>query len=115
MGTYFAREIGKPQGSVKIGHSIMTRCRVGNISAQVKKRLEVVAEAHWGYEPQFHELLMDWHEGGEWFSPSPLLDRVIGELNAGTFDFASLPKGRRITGVRHCPTHIGKFATPEAA
>ena len=109
--TYFARAVGEPFAPVKIGRSGYPPARVATIASKTKIKLEIIGLApHWA-ESAFHQLLKDWHIGGEWFAASTALDKVVQQLSEGTFDFSSLPKGKRIcaAGATY-PTHIGKFS-----
>lgn len=110
--TYFART-PEPGSSVKIGMSIMPEARVYNLRSKAGPAIAIVALVKGHYEPRFHVMFRDWHEGGEWFTASAELDATIEAINAGAFDLSSLPVGRRITGAgRHYKTHFGKFASP---
>jgi hypothetical protein len=93
---YFMRPKGMA-GPVKIGHSFMPTERLLTYNAISPFPLEIVAlyEGQRWVENQFHLLFEDLHSHHEWFRASPEIDAVIAQINAGTFDHAVLPMGRR--------------------
>lgn len=53
-------------------------------------------------EGRFHALFYNAHIGGEWFTWTNEIARVVAEINAGTFDATTLPERRPL------PTGRGK-------
>lgn len=88
---YFARD---PQsGRIKIGCTSYLRNRMRALSRAVGCDIELLAHVAGdrGIEDRFHALLIELHEGGEWFRPSPRLDAVIVGVNEGWLDPTRLP------------------------
>lgn len=111
---YFIKPIGM-DGPVKIGSSKYPSQRKYALETWSPFPLHVVAEIEGGreLEGRFHALFFDLHERMEWFRASPEIDRVIDQINAGTFDVSTLPEkinlSRFENGVRRKrPEYFGK-------
>jgi hypothetical protein len=87
--TYFVRA-DCPQRFVKIGHSVNLKWRLAGLQTQCPVQLSLVGlvDAPAGTELLFHEALAKSRSHGEWFFPTPELERIR----------TSLPKAGSIEG-----------------
>lgn len=89
---YFIRPVGA-EGPVKIGHSYLPRERFAEMCRWSPIPLEIVAtfwaEAY--VERRFHARFRESWMHYEWFEASPELTQAIDQINADTFDIATLP------------------------
>lgn len=96
---YFIKPVGM-EGPIKIGRSISPTGRLGSLATWSPFPLELVAsiEDTWDsdLERRFHAFFLAQHVGREWFRASADLLETIAAINAGTFDIATLPKGRHL-------------------
>lgn len=90
---YFLRPIGM-RGPIKIGYSTWPPGRLHDYMKWSPFPLEIVATIRGGHQDElrFHTLFAAHHSHNEWFHASPELERVIAEIQAGTFDRACLPE-----------------------
>lgn len=109
---YFIKPIGM-DGPIKIGCSQSPDGRRVTLATWSPFPLELIAETSGGFEieRQFHTLFGDDHIGREWFAASPRLMQVIAEIQAGTFDLATLPRPERINRMRSARDK--SYLTPE--
>lgn len=70
-------------GLIKVGYTTNIRARLSTLRSSTRAPLTVLATS-WGsvqrwrpLEKEIHKLLGDTRQRGEWFTPSPLLDRFI--------------------------------------
>lgn len=108
---YFIKPIGM-DGPIKIGCSRVPAKRKSALETWSPFPLEIVAEIEGDFtlERRFHALFRDCHERQEWFSCSPELLQCITEINAGTFDTATLPEPVHLSGIlkgEKRPAHVG--------
>ncbi|MES2781915.1 MAG: GIY-YIG nuclease family protein [Pseudomonadota bacterium] len=91
---YFIKPIGM-QGPVKIGVSYTPIKRLRQLETFSPFGLELLVEVEGDkrLERAFHALFLHSHTRHEWFDWTPELQATIDALEAGTFDFESLPKG----------------------
>lgn len=96
---YFIKPVGM-DGPIKIGCSQSPGKRRDTLDTWSPFALEIVAETegHFDLEQAFHVMFEESHQRREWFTWSPRLQQTIDEINAGTFDYTSLPAPRRIIG-----------------
>jgi len=90
---YFIRPVAL-SGPVKIGYSTLPAARLRALMVWSPLPLEIVAQTPGDgkLERRFHTLFAKHHSHSEWFRPAPEIDLAIEQINAGTFDFAQLPK-----------------------
>lgn len=96
---YFLRPIGA-DGPVKIGSSIAPWNRLSIYMAWSPVRLELAATLVGGQhlERRFHAAFAAHHSHHEWFRAAPEITSAIEAIKAGTFDPATLPDARCLTG-----------------
>jgi hypothetical protein len=90
---YFIRPIGMAS-PVKIGRAIFPKSRRTALATWSPFDLEIVATIPGGrdLEERFHALFIAHHWRQEWFHGSELMEKVINQINSGTFDIGSLPE-----------------------
>lgn len=95
MTVYFMRPVGM-LGPVKVGNSGHPQGRLMAYNPISPFRLEIAATipGDGALERQFHAYLADHWSHHEWFFPSPLVVETVERVRLGTFDTATLPKGR---------------------
>lgn len=95
---YFLRR-ADGEGPVKIGCSQEPMTRLSTMMGWSPYPLALLATVRGDedLERQFHAMFSAQRSHGEWFFPSPELDVALVQLRAGTFDFSTLPKGKRLT------------------
>lgn len=98
---YFLRPIGA-EGPVKIGSSRDPWGRLTTYRSWSPIPLELVATIPGNVHAErgFHAMFADLHSHHEWFHASPRLTAVIEAVRAGTFDLATLPAERCLTGLK---------------
>lgn len=91
---YFIKPIGMA-GPIKIGTSNSPTHRAQDLATWSPFPLEVVATVEGGVpmERRFHAAFQSLHKGREWFEASAELVAAINHINAGIFDFDTLPVG----------------------
>jgi hypothetical protein len=94
---YFIRPVGM-RGPVKIGYSTLPERRLMELSVWSPFPLEVACRIPGSNSTElaFHTLFRAFHSHNEWFHPAPEIDATIDAINAGSFELATLPKGRRL-------------------
>jgi hypothetical protein len=94
---YFLRPVGT-DGPIKIGVSRDPAGRLRDYMKWSPVPLEIAAkiEATFKAERQFHALFYQHHSHHEWFSAAPEITATIDTINDGTFDLATLPRGRNL-------------------
>lgn len=93
---YFIRPIGM-QGPVKIGYSCSPDRRRTSLESWSPFALEIIAEidaVSSVTERQFHTLFATHLKSREWFHWSPEIQAVVDQINAGTFNLATLPEAK---------------------
>lgn len=105
---YFIKPIGL-DGPIKIGCSRSPDNRRASLETWSPFPLEIVAEIDGcdRIERRFHAKFFADRTHREWFSTSPELRRVIGEIQAGTFDIATLPDPVRLPPERKPGATLG--------
>ena len=98
---YFIKTIGMA-GPIKIGTSNSPTHRAQDLATWSPFPLEVVATVDGGVpmERRFHAAFQHSHRGREWFEATPELIGTIKQINAGTFDFETLPTGITLSPCR---------------
>lgn len=78
---YFARAA---DGSIKVGRSTDVPQRIATLRCPEGGRVELIAsfDAVGKYEKTVHRALKESALGGEWFAPSPLIQRLMSARNA---------------------------------
>lgn len=91
---YFIRPVGS-DGPIKIGVSRNPKERLHTYSTWSPVPLEFAAVIAGppALERRFHAMFVGQHSHHEWFRPSAEMTAVIDEINAGTFDTETLPRG----------------------
>lgn len=95
---YFIKPVGF-DGPIKIGTSTAPELRRMELEKWSPFPLEpvlIIEGADACVERQFHALFRELHERGEWFTNSQLIQAVIREIQAGEFDWDSLPQPRKL-------------------
>lgn len=94
---YFIKPITM-DGPIKIGCSQAPETRLSSLETWSPFALEIIGQIAGDYqlERRFHARFFHLHERREWFRASPEIYETVAAINAGTFDIATLPEGRRI-------------------
>lgn len=107
---YFIRPIGF-DGPIKIGTSNAPLKRMQSLREWCPFPLEILVTVpgNGKLERQFHTRFAHLHESSEWFTAAPELVDCVAQLQAGNFDFSSLPEDRLLP---RCPRDES-YMTPE--
>lgn len=100
---YFMRTVAG-FGPIKIGCSLKPQERLAAIQLHCPfelKFIALIAEGSLRLERQFHSLFSEHHLRNEWFNDHPDILAAVDAINAGTFDFSTLPAPRMITYAGH--------------